>query len=156
MMAVNRNYARVIGGALEYAAAQLWIDGFLHLAPTAEEYAATGYYPVVPPDAPPPGKRVASRRWEIADGRCVAVDEYEELPPPVRSLNKYRLVRALQTRNLWPQVKAWLEATEGAYDLWLAAEDVSENEPLLAGAIEALSGVLSPADIEEILTEASA
>ena len=35
------------------------------------------------------------------------------------------------------RVKAWLEATPGAYDLYLAAEDISGDEQLLSDGIAA-------------------
>ena len=66
----------------------------------------------------------------------------EILPPPPRTFSKYRLVRALQTAEVWDRVKAWLEATPGAYDLYLAAEDISEDEPLLASGIAAVKELL--------------
>ena len=49
---------------------------------------------------------------------------------PPRTFSKLRLSNALMTRNLWPAVRDWLDAT-GYYDLFVAAQDFREDHPLL-------------------------
>ena len=39
--------------------------------------------------------------------------------PPPRTFSKLRLINALMSRNLWPAVRDWLDAT-GYYDLFVA------------------------------------
>lgn len=73
-------------------------------------------------------------------------DVREVPPPPPRTFSKYRLVCALQTANVWPQIKEWLLSQDGAYDLYLAAEDISEDEPLLAQGIAAVKELLGWTD----------
>ena len=78
-------------------------------------------------------------------------------PKPPRTFSKYRLIAALMQANLWTGVKAWIENTEGVYDLYLAAEDISEDEPLLAQGIAALKSELGITDeqVESILAAAT-
>jgi hypothetical protein len=52
----------------------------------------------------------------------------------------------LQAENVWLQVKEWLQSQEGAWDLYLAAEDISEDEPLLAQGIAAVKQLLGWTD----------
>lgn len=69
--------------------------------------------------------------YELKDGKWVCKWRVEELPPPPpRTFDKYRLVCALQDANMWTQIKEWLLSHDGAYDRYLAAKDVSEDEPL--------------------------
>ena len=52
----------------------------------------------------------------------------------------------LLAADIWPKVKAWIESVPGAYDLYLAAEDISEDEPLLAQGIAAVKELLGWTD----------
>ena len=110
--------------------------------PTAEQYAAIGAYPLAAdtPPAPPEGKVAILDGYELQDSAWHRVYRYEDAPP--RTFSKYRLVRALQTEGVWLQVKEWLQSQEGAWDLYLAAEDISEDEPLLAQGIAAVKKLL--------------
>ena len=78
-------------------------------------------------------------------------------PPPPRTFSKYRLVAALMQAEVWPQVKEWIESVPGVYDLYLAAEDISEDEPLLAQGIAAVKQLLGWTDeqVEAVLTQAT-
>ena len=55
---------------------------------------------------------------------------------PPRTFSKLRLSNALMTRNLWPAVRDWLNAT-GYYDLFVAAQDFREDHPQFAAALAA-------------------
>ena len=55
---------------------------------------------------------------------------------PPRTFSKLRLSNALMTRNLWPAVRDWLDAT-GYYDLFVAAQDFREDHPQFAAALAA-------------------
>lgn len=109
--------------------------------PTAEQYSAIGAYPLAadPTPTPPEGKVAIPDGYELRDSAWHRVYRYEDAPPPPpRTFSKYRLVFALQTAGVWPQIKEWLQSQDGAYDLYLAAEDISEDEPLLAQGIAAV------------------
>jgi len=117
--------------------------------PTAAQYAAIGAYPLAAdtPPTPPEGKVAIPDGYELADSAWHRVYRYEDAPPPPpRTFSKYRLVRALQADNVWDEVKAWLQSQEGAWDLYLAAEDISEDEPLLAQGIAAVKQLLGWTD----------
>ena len=130
--------------------------------PTAEQYAAIGAYPLAVSPAPLPssipiGKIAVPDGYELQDNAWVRTYRYEDAPPPPpRTFSKYRLVCALQTANVWPQIKEWLLSQDGAYDLYLAAEDISEDEPLLARGIAAVKQLLGWTDekVAKVLAQA--
>ena len=106
--------------------------------PSAEQYAAIGAYPLSPDAAhvAPAGKIALVDGYELVDGEWYRVYRYEDAPhPPPRTFSKYKLVRALQAENIWDEVKTWIQSQEGAWDLYLAAEDISEDEQLLKDGI---------------------
>ena len=119
--------------------------------PSPAQYAAIGAYPKgegTPLEfEPPKGKIVVQDGYALQDGAWRPQYRYEDAPPPPpRTFSKYRLVRALQTANVWPQIKEWLLSQDGAYDLYLAAEDISEDEPLLEQGIAAVKELLGWTD----------
>ncbi len=117
--------------------------------PTPAQYAAIGAYPrgTDTPPTPPEGKVAIPDGYELRDSAWHRAYRYEDAPPPPpRTFSKYRLVCALQTANVWPQIKEWLLSQDGAYDLYLAAEDISEDEPLLAQGIAAVKQLLGWTD----------
>lgn len=73
--------------------------------------------------------------------------------PASRTFSKYRLVSALMSANVWPQVKAWIESVPDAYDRYIAAEDISEDEPLLKDGIDEVKKLLgwTDEDVERVL-----
>lgn len=92
-------------------------------------------------------------RYRIVRNFGVVVTPEDENQNPQRTFSKYKLVGALMAAKVWPQVKAWIESVPGAYDLYLAAEDISEDEPLLAQGIAAVKELLgwTDAQVEEVL-----
>lgn len=103
--------------------------------------------------------RVALAAWDSPDNWAdceYAQSDYESeahvIPVP-RTFSKYKLVGALMQAQVWPQVKAWIESVPGAYDLYLAAEDISEDEPLLKDGIAEVKKLLGWTDeqVEAVL-----
>jgi hypothetical protein len=158
------------------------IDSFLHLAPCAfmfhgamitnpkaehfaalnEERAKQGLPPYLPVVDEPPTTDAAhyavATGWTRDGDTWRRVYDIRELPPPPpRTFDKYRLVDALMRRNVWEQVKAWLQSTPNAYDRAVMAPDISEDEPLLADGIAAVKELLgwTDAQVEEVLQEAT-
>ena len=76
---------------------------------------------------------------------------------PPRTFSKLRLINALMTRNLWPAVRDWLDAT-GYYDLFVAAQDFREDHPQFAAALAAARTRFSLPDSEiaALLAESAA
>ena len=135
------------------------IDGRTIVNPTAAQYAAIGAYPLAAdtPPTPPEGKVAIPDGYELRESAWHRVYRYEDAPPPSpRTFSKYRLVCALQTAGVWPQIKEWLLSQDGAYDLYIAAEDISEDEPLLAQGIAAVKELLGwdDAKVAQVLAQA--
>ena len=170
------NYGTIIDNILHPAPRAFMLHGAMVTNPKAEHFTALNaerakqglppYLEVV--DTPPQtdaAHYAVATGWElhepydIEDERCwKRVYEVRELPPPPpRTFSKYKLVAALMQAQVWPQVKAWIESIPGAYDLYLAAEDISEDEPLLAQGIAAVKQLLSWTDeqVEAVLQEAT-
>ena len=127
------------------------IDGVPYSQPTQATLrrAKIEAYPLAAdtPPTPPEGKVAIPDGYELRDSAWHRVYRYEDAPPPPpRTFSKYRLVCALQTAGVWPQIKEWLLSQDGAYDLYLAAEDISEDEPLLAQGIAAVKELLGWTD----------
>ena len=66
---------------------------------------------------------------------------------PPRTFSKLRLINALMSRDLWPAVRDWLDAT-GYYDLFAAAQDFREDHPPFAAALTAARTRFSLPDSE--------
>lgn len=127
------------------------VDGVPYSQPTQATLRRANIlaYPLVSDPAPTPseGKIAVPTGYEVRDGAWHRTWRYDDAPPPPpRTFSKYRLVCALQTANVWPQIKEWLLSQDGAYDLYLAAEDISEDEPLLAQGIAAVKQLLGWTD----------
>ena len=156
---MNRNFAKPKADMTpEYAPDVLVINGRKVYNPQAVHCKIAGYLPLSPdwPVDPPEGKhyeRTDKIESDGADGYRWTYRLVDDPPPPPRTFSKYRLVAALIQAQVWPQVKAWIESQEGAYDLYIAAEDISEDEPLLAQGIAAVKELLgwTDAQVEAIL-----
>lgn len=153
-------YGKLKNGNVEYAGKVIRLDdGSVVVAPKEADLLAAHYLPVV--DEKPEtddAHYAAPTGWVEQDGAIRRTYEIRENPPlPPRTFSKYRLVAALMDAGVWPQVKAWIEGEPGAYDLYLAAEDISEDEPLLAKGIAAVKELLSWTDeqVERILRKAA-
>ena len=163
------NYGTLIDNTLHPAPRAFMLHGAMVTNPKAEHFAALNverakqglppYLPVVDERPVKDAAHYAVATGWTRDGETWRrVYEVRELPPPPpRTFSKYKLVGALLQAGVWPQVKEWLLAQEGAYDLYLAAEDISEDEPLLAQGIAAVKELLGWTDeqVEEVLQEAT-
>ena len=163
------NYGTLIDNTLHPAPRAFMLHGAMVTNPKAEHFAALNverakqglppYLPVVDERPVTDAAHYAVATGWTRDGETWRrVYEVRELPPPPpRTFSKYKLVGALLQAGVWPQVKEWLLAQEGAYDLYLAAEDISEDEPLLAQGIAAVKELLGWTDeqVEEVLQEAT-
>ena len=137
------------------------VDGVTYANPTQATLrrAEIEAYPLAPDPAPTPpeGKVAVATGYEVRDGEWHRTYRYDDAPPPPPVVySKYRLVRALQTEGVWLQVKEWLQSQDGAWDLYLAAEDISGDEPLLADGIAAVKELLGWTDekVAQVLASA--
>lgn len=159
------NYGTLIDSFLHLAPCAFMLHGAMVTNPKAEHFAALNaerakqglppYLPVVDERPTTDAAHYAVATGWTRDGETWRrVYEVRELPPPPpRTFSKYKLVGALMQAQVWPQVKAWIESVPGAYDLYLAAEDISEDEPLLAQGIAAVKQLLGWTDeqVEAVL-----
>ena len=158
-------YGTIIDNQLHPAPRAFMLHGAMVTNPKAEHFAAwnaireqsglTPYLPIVDERPSTDAAHYAVATGWTRDGETWRrVYEVRELPPPPpRTFSKYKLVGALMQAQVWPQVKEWLLAQDGAYDLYLAAEDISEDEPLLAQGIAAVKELLGWTDeqVEAVL-----
>ena len=70
----------------------------------------------------------------------------------VRVFSKLKLVIALKKANLWILTKTWIEEN-GLYDLYLAAQDVREDNEWFVRGVSELKTLAkkTDAEVEEIL-----
>ena len=154
MANINRNFGKLIEGALTYAPSVLVLDGRTILNPNAESYAAAGYLPVVDaaPSVPPrEGYHYTPDGWEERDGAIRRVwREEANPPPPPRRWTRLSIKTALAQAGMLDAARAFLSSTEIAtgYTAWEALTDcdyIEEGYPnaekwnaLLDGAAQAL------------------
>ena len=157
---MNKNYAKLSGGKLQYAPSTLITPNGIIMNPKRLSYLQAGwkFLDLQPPaDPPPEGKEYAiSGYTETAtDIRPVYKLVAIEMPPCAYS--KLRLIMALSKRNLWQQVRDWLTETD-LYDLFLAANDFREDHPKFAAALTAAQARfhLTQSETAAILEESEA
>jgi hypothetical protein len=152
------NYGTVIDNKLHPAPRALVLRGAMVTNPKAEHFAALNeerakqgkspYLPVVDewPSTDASHYAVPTGWTREGDTWRRVYDVRELPPPPPRTFSKYKLVASLMSAQVWPQVKEWIETAPGAYDLYHAVEDISEDEPLLAQGISEVKQLLGWTD----------
>lgn len=155
MANINRNFGKLVDGAITYAPRSLFIDGREIWNPRAETYAAAGYLPVVetsPSDPAPEGQH-----WERTgkyalspDGQSV-IAQYTTAPnppPPPRRWTRLSIKTALATAGMLDAARQFLSATEIAtgYTAWEALTDCDYIEEFYGGA-EAWNALLDGAAV---------
>jgi len=154
MANINRNFGKLIEGALTYAPSVLVIDGRTILNPNAESYAAVGYLPVVDaaPSVPPrEGYHYTPDGWEEREGAIRRVwREEANPPPPPRRWTRLDILTALGESDMFDSAVAYLNSIEVKPHItaWLGlntANYIEEGYPdaekwnaLLDGAAQAL------------------
>lgn len=161
-MAVNRNWVKTDGTRLDYAPTWLNTDAGLVINPSDEQYRSDGWMANdVQPPAPPEGMMTSGTRYEVVcEGglySVVAVYDYAPVPKVPRVFSKLYLIIALQKRGLYEKFKDLLDGC-GLTDLWLAANEISEEFPGFAEyLLQARTALyLTSDEAEDILAEAVA
>ena len=153
----NRNYGKMRDDArIIYAPSEVKIGNTYYPAPTAEQYAACGYYPI---DSTKPEKDgaylVSTEYGDLVDGRIVR--RYDERPivappPQVTRYSKLKLIVASKAAGKWEAFKAFI-AQAGYEDEWNAAQflssDYAQFEQAKAAVIAA--GIATAEEIDAIL-----
>ena len=153
---MNPSYGKLVNGAIIHAPTSLNTPSGVIMNPKRLSYLQAGwkFLDLQPPvDPPPEGKeyRISGYTETATDIRPI----FKLVPvvSPPRTFSKYKLVGALMQAQVWPQVKARIESVPGAYDLYLAAEDISEDEQLLKDGIAEVKKLLGWTDeqVEAVL-----
>ena len=159
-------FGTVIDNRLYPAPRAFMLDGAMVTNPKAEHFAAWNeerakqglppYLPVVDERPTTDAAHYAVATGWTRDGetwrRVYEVRAYP--PPPPRTFSKYKLVGALMQAQVWPQVKEWLLAQDGAYDLYLAAQIFTEDNEYFASGKTLLQTELGWTDeqVEAVLS----
>ena len=161
MASINRNFGKLVDGAITYAPRSLVIDGREIWNPRAETYAQAGYLPVdtsAPWGDAPEGYHYEPNGWEVhraeddEDEDCIrrVWELVANPPPPPRRWTRLSIKTALATAGMLDAARAFLSSTEIAtgYTAWEALTDcdyIEEGYPnaeawnaLLDGAANAL------------------
>ena len=154
---LNRNYGKLRDDArIIYAPSEVKVGNTYYPAPTAEQYAACGYYPI---DSTKPEKDsayfVSTEYGDLVDGRIVR--RYDERPivappPPVIRYSKLKLIVASKEAGKWEAFKAFI-ASAGYEDEWNAAQFLSSGYEQFEQAKTAIiaAGIATAEEIEAIL-----
>lgn len=147
MAKVNRNFGKLDSqGAITFAPVVFRLNGVDYWHPTAADYAAAGYLPVVtdpPSDPAPEGYHYEPRGWEIVTAKGVSTSFVErqyalvdDPPPPPRRWTRLALKTALAQAEMLDAAKAYLQSVEIAtgYTAWEALTDADYIEEGFGGA----------------------
>lgn len=157
---MNKSYAKLINGQLQYAPSVLDTPGGIIMNPKRLSYLQAGwkFLDLQPPaDPPPEGKEYAISGYTETATDIRPVFKLIALNLPlgtrlrsawlatnaspadaavIRTFSKLRLVAALTKRGIWAAFRDWLTETD-LYDLFLAANDFREDHPQFAVALSA-------------------
>ena len=135
---MNTQYARLEEGRLKYAPKALVTPQGVTVNPSRMTYLDNGwkFLDIQPPADPPEGKEYVISGYTETATDIQAVFKLVPVVLPPRTFSKLRLINALMSRNLWPAVRDWLDAS-GYYDLFVAAQDFREDHPQFAAALAA-------------------
>ena len=154
---LNRNYGKLRDDArIIYAPSEVKVGNTYYPSPTAEQFAACGYYPI---DSAKPEKDgayfVSTEYGDLVDGRIVR--RYDERPivappPQVTRYSKLKLIVASKAAGKWEAFKAFI-AQAGYEDEWQACQFLSSGYAQFEQAKTAIiaAGIATAEEIEAIL-----
>ena len=154
---LNRNYGKLRDDArIIYAPSEVKVGNTYYPAPTAEQYAACGYYPIDSTKPETDGAYFVSTEYgDIAAGRIVR--RYAARPlvppaPPVIRYSKLKLIVASKAAGKWDAFKAFISSA-GYEDEWNAAQFLSSNYAQFEQAKTAIiaAGIATAEEIDAIL-----
>lgn len=141
-----------------YAGTTLVVDGVPYANAPREMWLKAGKKPFLGSGANPPKSKREGWHYE-RDGwqeqAAAFVPKWklvEDAPPPPRVFSKLKCVAALMRSGVWAQVKQYIEQA-GLYDLYLAAQEFSEDNDYFRQGRDALQQQLgwTDAQVEEVL-----
>ena len=157
---MNKSYAKLINGQLNYAPSVLETPGGIIMNPKRLSYLQAGwkFLDLQPPaDPPPEGKEYAISGYTETATDIRPVFKLVTLNSPPRTFSKLRLVTALTKRGIWSVFRDWLTETD-LYDLFLAANDFREDHPQFTAALSTAQARfhLTQSETAAILAESAA
>ena len=136
---MNKNYARLTGGKLQYAPSTLITPQGIIMNPKRLSYLQAGwkFLDLQPPaDPPPEGKEYAISGYTETATDIRPVYKLIAIETPPRTFSKLRLVTALTKRGIWSAFRDWLIETD-LYDLFNAATEFREDNADFIAALSA-------------------
>ena len=156
---MNKNYARLTGGKLQYAPSTLITPQGIIMNPKRLSYLQAGwkFLDLQPPAEAPEGKEYVISGYTETQTDIRPVYKLVAIETPPRTYSKLRLVTALASRGLWSAFRDWLVETD-LYDLFLAAQDFRSDHPQFTTALAAAQTRfrLSAEETAAILAESAA
>ena len=157
---MNPSYGKLVNGAIIQAPTSLNTPSGVIMNPKRLSYLQAGwkFLDLQPPvDPPPEGKEYRISGYTETPTDIRPIFKLVPVVSPPRIFSKLRLINALVSRDLWPAVRDWLDAS-GYYDLFVAAQDFREDHPQFAAALTAARTRFCIADstAEAILSESAA
>lgn len=153
---MNRNFGKLNDRTLTYAPETLRIGDTYKMCPSAAQYAALGWLPVIDerPDAKD-GVYFVPDGWEERDGairRVYREEQIVEPPEPATRYSKLKLIVAAKAAGKWEAFKAFI-AQAGYEDEWAAAQFLSSDYAQFEQAQQAIiaAGVATAEEIAAIL-----
>ncbi len=150
-------YGTIIDNQLHPAPRAIRIDGAVVCNPTDAQYEAAGYKRVVDSQPQTDAAHYAvAVGWAEQGGEIVRQYEVRAYPPtPPRVFSKLKIVAALTSAGVWPQVKQFIINAD-LYDLYLAAQEFAEDNQYFVQGKTALQTALGWTDeqVEAVLAAA--
>ena len=135
---MNKNYARLTGGKLQYAPSTLMTPQGIIMNPKRLSYLQAGWklLDLQTPAEAPEGKEYVISGYTETQTDIRPVYKLIAIETPPRTYSKLRLVTALASRGLWSAFRDWLIETD-LYDLFLAAQFFRSDHPQFTTALAA-------------------
>ena len=153
---MNTKYGKLVDGKLVYAPKALETDEGIKVNPSKASYLAAGWKKIV--DVRPvvdAGSHLEISTWKEDAETLTCV--YKAVPGVApgdctRVFSKLKAVMALKKAGLWVLTKTWIEEN-GRYDLYLAAQDFSEDNEFFQRGLAEIKALArkSDAEVEAIL-----
>lgn len=155
---LNRNYGKLRDDArIMYAPSEVKLGNTYYPAPTAEQYAACGYYPI---DSTKPEKDgadfVSTEYGDLVDSMIRR--RYDERPivapqPQITRYSKLKLIVASKAAGKWEAFKAFISSA-GYEDEWQACQFLSSGYAQFEQAKTAIlaAGIATAEEIDAILS----
>jgi len=153
---MNTKYGKLVDGKLVHAPAALETEDGIKVNPSKASYLAAGWKKIINnPPAVDAGSHLEISGWkETADSLTCVYKAVAGSAPAVgpRVFSKLKTVIALKKAGLWVLVKTWIEEN-GLYDLYLAAQEFSENNEYFIKGLAEIKRMAqkTDAEVEKIL-----